>query len=141
MSFITELHTFGQWAEKELEGLVKAEPKIEQVADSILKYVGGAATIIAGLEGGPAASTIVSGAVSEIQTGVVALSGLITDFGATPTAASMAASLATNAQSLLAAAEVKNPNSVKAATGIVTNLTNLATALTAAVPAPVEPAA
>ena len=136
MSFITELHTFGEWAEKELAGLVKEEPKIEQVADSILKYVGGAATIIAGLEGGTAASTIVSGAVSEIQTGVVALNGLITDFGATPTAASMAASLATNAQSLLAAAEVKNPNSVKAATGIVTNLTNLATALTAAVPAP-----
>ena len=132
MSFITELHTFGEWAEKELAGLAKAEPKINQVADTILKYVGGAATIIAGLEGGPAASALVSGAVSEIQTGVVALNGLITDFGATPTAASMAASLAANAQSLLAAAQVKNPASVTAATAIVTNLTNLATALTTA---------
>ena len=105
------------------------------MSDTILKYVGGAATIIAGLEGGPAASALVSGAVSEIQTGVVALNGLITDFGATPTAASMAASLAANAQSLLAAAQVKNPASVTAATAIVTNLTNLATALTTATPA------
>lgn len=130
MSLFTELHTFASWAEKELGKLVAAEPKIEKTADTILQYVGGAATIIAGIEGGPAASLEVQKAVSGIQTGVVALNGLISDFGATPTAASLASSLAANANSLLTASHVTNPTSVAAATGIVANLTALATALT-----------
>lgn len=134
MSFMTALHTFGNWAEKELEKIVGEAPKIEQIADTTLTYVGGAAGVIAGLEGGPAASAAVAKFTSLVQTGIIALSGLITDFGATPTAASMAASLATNANALLAAAEVKNPNSVKAGAAIITSLTNLATALTNAVP-------
>ena len=132
MSFFTELHTFGEWAEKELGKLFQEAPKIESIADTILQYAGGAASIIAGLEGGPAASAAVNSAISAIKTGTVALNGLITDFGATPTTASIASSLATNASSLLAAAQVKNPASVKAATAIVTNLTSLATALTTA---------
>lgn len=135
MSFITELHTFASWAEGELKKLVGAEPAIEKVADATLQYAGAAASIIAGIEGGPATGAAVSAVVSKIQTGVVALGGLIQDFGATPTAASIASSIATNAQSLISAGQVKDPKSVAAATAIVTNLTTLATALTAAVPA------
>jgi hypothetical protein len=134
MSLFTELKTFANWAETELKKLVAAEPKIEQTADTVLQYVGGAAGIIAGIEGGPAASALVTKAVSTIQTGVVALNGLITDFGANPTTASVASSLAANASALLSAAKITNPNSVKAATAIVTNLTSLATALTTAPP-------
>ena len=129
MSFITVSHSFGAWAEKELEKLSTEVPKIEQIADTILQYVGGIASVIAGLEGGPAASALVNTAVKEIGTGVVALSGLIKDSGANPTTASIAASLAANASSLLAAAQVKNPTSVTAAKAIVTNLTSLAGAL------------
>ena len=132
MSFLTELHTFGAWAEKELGKLFVDAPKIEAVADTVLQYAGGAASVIAGLEGGPAASAAVTSAVSLIKTGTVALNGLITDFGANPTTASIASSLAANAGSLLSAAQVKNPASVKAATAIVTNLTSLATALSTA---------
>jgi hypothetical protein len=132
MSFLTELHTFGSWAEKELGKLFTEAPKIEEVTDTVLQYVGGAASIIASLEGGPTASTLVTKAVSTIQTGVTALNGLVSDFGANPTVASIANSLATNASSLLAAAQVKNPASITAANSIVTNLTNLAKALTTA---------
>jgi hypothetical protein len=132
MRFMTELSTFGHWAEGDLAKLVRADPSIEKVADTTLQYVGGAASIIAGLEGGPAASTAVTKFVSLIQNGVTALNGLITDFGATPTAASIASSLATTASELLAAAQVKNPTSVTAGTAIITNLTSLATALTTA---------
>ena len=135
MSFFTELHTFGAWCEKELGKLSGEAPAIEKIADSVLTYAGGAATIIAGLEGGPAASAAVTSAVAAIHTGTVALNGLITDFGATPTAASIATSIASNASSLISAAEIKNPASIVAANGIVTNLTNLATGLTAASPA------
>jgi hypothetical protein len=136
MSLITELHTFASWSEKELGKLFGEAPTIEKIADTTLQYVGGAASIIAGLEGGPAASATVTAITSGIQTGVTALSGLIADYGATPTAASLASSLATNASSLISAAQIKNPKSVAAATAIVTNLTTLATALTTASPAP-----
>jgi hypothetical protein len=132
MSIISELKTFASWAEAELAKLGGAAPKIEQIADTTLAYVGGAASIIAGLEGGPAASAAVTKFTGLVQTGVTALSGLVADFGATPTAASIASSLATNATSLLAAAQVKNPASVKAGAAIITNLTSLATALTTA---------
>lgn len=135
MSLFTELHTFAAWAEKELGKLEKDAPAIEKTSDSILQYVGGAATILAGIEGGPAASAEVKSVVSGIQTGVVALGGLITDFGASPTAATIASSLAANAGSLLTASHITNPTSVAAANGIITNLTSLATALSAPKPA------
>ena len=136
MSFFTELKTFGHWAEIELGKLSTEAPKIEAVADTALQYTGGAASIIAGLEGGPAASAAVNSFVKLVTTGSVALNGLITDFGANPTTSSIASSLATNASALLSAAEVKNPASMAAGTKIITNLTNLATALSAASTAP-----
>jgi O6-methylguanine-DNA--protein-cysteine methyltransferase len=139
MSFFTrietDLHTFAAWAEKELGHLSTEAPAIEKVTDTVLQYVGGAASVLAGVEGGPAASKAVTSAVSAIQTGVTALSGLVTDFGATPSVASVATALATNASALLAAAKVTNPTSVKAANAIVTNLTSLAGALSGAAPA------
>ena len=136
MSFFTkietDLHTFAAWAEKELGHLSTEAPAIEKVTDTVLQYVGGAASVIAGVEGGPAASAAVTSAVSAIQTGVTALSGLVTDFGATPTAVSIASALATNANALLTAAKVTNPKSVYAGQKIVANLNSLAGALAAA---------
>ncbi len=149
MSFITKLENeeriFAAWAEKFLGHLSTEAPTIEKVTDTIVEYVGGAASVIAGVEGGPAASKAVTSAVSAIQTGVTALSGLVTDFGATPDVAKVAASLATNASALLAAAKVTNPKSVSAANKIVSNLNSLAKGLasvsagtaTAPVPSPV----
>lgn len=139
MNLFNELKSFGAWAEKELGKLSTEAPKIEQTADTILQYAGGAASVIAGLEGGPAASALVSKAVSGIQVGVVALNGLITDFGANPTTVSIATSLATNASALLNAAQIKNPDSVNAANAIITNLTSLATALTTSTGLPPVP--
>lgn len=137
MRFFSELKGFAAWAEKELGKLSTEAPAIAKTTDAILTYVGGAASIIAGIEGGPAASAAVRAATSAIHTGVTALSGLVTDFGATPTAVSISASLATNASALLAAAKVTNPTSVAAATAIVANLNSLTSALTAAsTPAP-----
>jgi hypothetical protein len=140
MSFFSaiegDVKTFARWAEKELGKLSTEAPAIGKVVDTIVGYIGGAASILAGVEGGPAASVAVTSAVNEVQSGVTAISGLVTDFGATPTAASMAQSLATNASALLAAAKVTNPTSVSAATAIITNLTSLATALANAVPVP-----
>ncbi len=125
-------HTFAAWAEKELGKLSAEAPALTKTVDTIVQYVGGVASILAGIEGGPAASAAVTSAVSAVQTGVTAISGLVADFGATPTAASIAGSLAANATELLAAAKVTNPKSVSAATAIVTNLNALTAALTTA---------
>jgi O6-methylguanine-DNA--protein-cysteine methyltransferase len=144
MNFFTkiegDIHTFAAWAEKELGKLSTEAPAIEKITDTILQYVGGAASVIAGIECGPAASKEVTSAVTAIQTGVTAVSGLVADFGATPTAATVTSALAANASALLAAAKITNPTSVKAANAIVTNLDALAGALTA-VSTPAAPAA
>jgi hypothetical protein len=130
-------HSFAAWAEKELGKLSTEVPSIEKVIDPILQYVGGASAILAGIEGGPAASAAITKLVSTVQTGVTAVGGLVQDFGATPTVASIASALAANTSSLLAAAKVTNPTSVATATSIVTNLNLAAQALSAAAPAPV----
>ena len=55
MSFLSTLHTFGAWAEKELAALVGKAPAIEQVAASVLKYAGPALqTVVAAEAGAPA---------------------------------------------------------------------------------------
>ena len=135
MSFISKIegaeHTFAAWAEKELTTLSKDAPAITKVADSILKYVGGALEIVVGLEAGAPAAAEVTAAVNTAQAGVTALNGLISDYGATPTAATVASSIATNLAPILTAAKVSNPVSVAAVTAVVSNLTTLATALTA----------
>jgi hypothetical protein len=136
MSFFSNIaaaeHTFAAWAEKELGKLSVEAPTITKTVDTIVTYVGGVAAILAGIEGGPAASALVTSAVSAVQSGVTAISGLVADFGATPTVAAMANSLATNASALLTAAHVTNPTSVSAATKIINNLNSLAGALTGA---------
>jgi hypothetical protein len=144
MSFISTLeadaHTFAAWAEKELGKMSTEAPKIEAIVDTVVKYVGPVASILAGAEGGPAASAAVTAAVSEVQSGITAVSGLVADFGATPTVASVASSLAANATALLKVANVTNPTSVKASSAIITNLNSLASALTNAAAAPAKAA-
>jgi hypothetical protein len=143
MGFLSNLvskeHTFVAWAEKELGILSVEAPTLAKEVDTIVAYVGGIAGVLAGIEGGPAAAAAVTSAVDAVHVGITALSGLVTDFGATPTAATMAASLVTNASALLAAAKVTNAGSVDAATKIINNLGALASKLAAALPA-VKPA-
>jgi hypothetical protein len=124
-------HTFAAWVEKELAAAVKAEPKIEQTATAILKYAGGALTIAATIEGGAAAGSVVSAAISEAQAGVIAAGSLLYDFGAHPSVASVLTSATTNLSAVLAAGHVTNPASVAAVTRALANTQLLATALEA----------
>lgn len=123
-------HTFAAWAEKELTKLVGAEPKIEAIADTILKYVGPALQTIVTASAGSAAGTIVGKVVTEAQSDITALSGLIYDFGATPSAASVAASIQSNLGTLLTAGHVTDTASVATVTKVTSELGALATALT-----------
>ncbi len=55
-------HTFAAWAEKELGKLSAEAPALTKTVDTIVQYVGGVASILAGIEGGPAASAAVTNA-------------------------------------------------------------------------------
>jgi len=132
MSFISTLHTFGAWAEKELTLLVGKAPAIEQTAASILKYAGPALQTVVTVEAGAPAGAIVGKVVADAQAGLIAASGLIYDFGATPSVASVISSVQTNLAALLSAGHVTNSASVATVTKVTTELGSLVTALTPA---------
>jgi len=125
-------HTFAGWAEKELTKLFKDAPKIEQVADAILTYVGPALQTIVTLEAGAPAGAIVGKVVREAQSALTAASGAIYDFGPTPRAGSIISGVKDNLAALLAAGHVSNPASVSSANQVVNELDLLVTALTKA---------
>lgn len=130
MSFISTLHTFGAWAEKELALLVGKAPAIEQTVASILKYAGPALQTVVTVEAGAPAGAIVGKVIGDAQAGLIAASGLIYDFGASPSVASVIGSVQTNLSALLSAGHVTNSNSVATVTKITTELGSLVTALT-----------
>lgn len=136
MSFLTTLHTFGAWAEKELAALVGAAPKVEQVAASILKYAGPALQTVVAIEAGAPAGAIVGKVISDAQAGLTAASGLIYDFGAQPNIASVVSSVQNNLAALLTAGHVTNSTSVATVTKVVTELGSLAGALNTTAPTP-----
>lgn len=134
MSILTALHTFGAWAEKELAALVGKAPAIEAVAASILKYAGPALQTVVTVEAGGPAGVLVGKVIADAQAGLTAASGLIYDFGASPSIASVVASVQNNLGSLLSAGHISNANSVATVTKVVAELGSLASALTAATP-------
>ncbi len=130
MSLFTALHTFGAWAEKELALLVGKAPAIEQTVASILKYAGPALQTVVTVEAGAPAGAIVGKVIGDAQAGLIAASGLIYDFGASPSVASVIGSVQTNLSALLSAGHVTNSNSVATVTKVTTELASLVTALT-----------
>ena len=133
-------HTFAGWAEKELNKLFGFAPKIEQVADTVLTYVGPALQTVVTLEAGAPAGTIVEKVIQKAQSDLTAVSGLIYDFGANPTIGSIIASVKTNLSALLAAGHVTNPTSVAGMNQVIGELDTLATAIINASAAPLAPA-
>src|SRR5579885_3650133 len=77
-------HSFAAWVEKEWKKLYNEAPKLEQVADTVLAYVGPALQTVVTLEAGGPAGAIVGSVIQEAQKDLTAASGLIYDFGATP---------------------------------------------------------
>ena len=131
MSYLSALHTFGAWAEKEIQLIEGKAPAIEAVAASVLKYAGPALQTIVSVEAGAPAGAAVGAVVADAQAGLTAASGLLYDFGASPTVGSVVASVQTNLSALLSASKVSNPNSVATVTKVVSELGSLATALNA----------
>jgi hypothetical protein len=136
MGFITALHTFGAWAEKELAILVGEAPKVEQVIASVLKYAGPALQIVATAEAGAPAGAVVGKVVADAQAGLTAASGLIYDFGVHPTIATVIGSVESNLSALLSAGHITNASSVASVTKVVSELNGLVKVLASPAPTP-----
>lgn len=107
-------HSTVAWLEKQLAALVKAAPKIEHVIDAGLAYVGPVLELsLTTIGEGDAAAKVVD-VVREAQGALNAASALVTDFGPSPTAASIFNSVQSNLKELLTAGHVTNTQSVAA---------------------------
>ncbi len=127
-----DAHTFLAYFKKEYQKVEANLPQIEKVADTVLKYVGGALQIVLTAEGAGAAASVVGNVVTEAQQDVTVAGSLIYDFGANPTATSMLSSVSENLSGLLTAGHITSTTAVTAANKVVGELNALSTALTAA---------
>lgn len=126
-------HSTVAWLEKELAVFVKEAPAIEGVIDAGLSYVGPVLTIALDATGNEALATEAGKVIVQAQSDLKAASALVTDFGPTPTAASIFAAVEANLGALLTAGHVTNTTSVAAVTKAVTEVGVLGAAVSAAV--------
>jgi hypothetical protein len=140
MSFFSSIaaaeHTFAAWAEKELIKLEGVAPTFERIAGTVLTYAGPALQTVVTAEAGAPAGSIVGKVLQQAQADLTAASGLVYDFGPTPSVASILGSVQTNLSALLTAGHVTNSKSVGTVNKVATELS----ALVAALPAAVKPA-
>jgi hypothetical protein len=130
MSFLSALKGFGGWVAKEWTKVFNAAPTIEAVADTVFKYVVPALQIILAAVA-PEDAAIVAPIITEVQKDVSVVSGLIFDFGANPTAASMVAAIETDLTDLLTAGHIKDTALTAKLQLVINTVGSLATALKA----------
>jgi hypothetical protein len=131
MSFLTVLKGFGGWFARTWQKVVGEAPAIEKVADAVLGYSVPAIQIILGVLA-PEEAPIVVPILTEVQKDLHIASGLIFDFGATPTASSMISAIEKDLTDLLSAGHIKDTALVAKIQLIVNTIGSLGTALTAA---------
>jgi hypothetical protein len=145
MSFFSKIvaaeHSTVAWLEKELIALEKQAPTIERVIDAGLTYVGPVLQIGLTAIGDAPEAALVAAVISKAQIALKAASALVTDFGPTPTAASMFSAVSSDLGSLLSAAQVKNATTIATVTKAVSEVGLLASAVQTAATAVVAAAA
>jgi len=124
--------TFVGWIAKEYKALYSKEPEIEQVVDATIDYVEPALVIVLDAVGAGGLTPEVVSVINEAQADLKVVSALIYDFGPTPTAASIAASVASNLASIESAGHIKDTATqakfaliVKAVGTLATSIANL----------------
>jgi hypothetical protein len=127
-------HTFVAFFTKEMVKLGKDEPKISAVVSAGVKYATGCLDIALPLVGYGAVVPAANAISAQIQQDLVTVNSLVYDFGPTPTAATMFASIKANLSSLLTDAHVTNPTSAAAVNKAINEVGALGAAI-AAVPA------
>ena len=139
MGFISFLHKVEgaekstvAYIEKTLTEVEGNAPAIERLVDASLSYIGPVLQIGLGALGQTALAADVGPIIAKAQGMLVAASATVTDFGATPTAGSAFTAVATNLSALLAAGQVKNPQTVATFTKAIAEIGTLGKAVQAA---------
>lgn len=132
-------HTFAAFAEKELEKLFVEAPKIENVVGTVLSYVGPALQLVVTETAGSPAGAIVGSVIKEAQSDLIAASSLVYDFGPTPTASSIWASVKANLSALLTAGHITGAASVAKVNKVINEVGTVASAISAAAVAVAAP--
>jgi hypothetical protein len=148
MSFFSKIegaeHSTVAWLEKELAAFEGKAPTIERVIDAGLSYVGPALQLGLAAAGDTPLAAEVGVVVAKAQTDLKVASALVTDFGPTPTAASLFAAVKANLAALLGAGRISNATTVATVTKAVNEVGVIASAVqlaateikTAAAPVP-----
>jgi len=124
MGFISALHTFASWFEKEWAKVVNAAPKIEKVISAGLEYAQNILQVVIEVEGEAAGPVL-----EEVLQSVIVARSTLYDSGVSVTLASAIKAIASNLSGLLEAAHIKNANSIALVTKVVNTLAGLIGAL------------
>ena len=113
MSFWSEVkgieHTVVSWLVKEYAAFYNKEPEIDSIVDSTVQYVEIGLPIVLGVTGGAALEPAVEGVLNEVVSDMKVVSATVYDFGPSPSAASILASVQANLSSLETAGHIKDP--------------------------------
>lgn len=148
MSFFSAIekaeHSTVAWLEKEITALENKAPTIERVVDAGIAYVGPLLQLALTSIGAGGAAAAINTVITAAQAKIHAASALITDFGPTPTAASMFSTVQTELSGILSLIDVKNTTAVSQVTKAVNEVGVLAAGVqtaAAAITAAAEPPA
>lgn len=122
-------HTFASFAEKELAKLAQNAPAIEKTIGTVLTYVGPALQTIVTVTAGAPAGAVIGKVIGQAQSDLIAASGLVHDFGATPTVGSILQSVSQNLSALLTAGHITDTQSVATANKVVAEINAIANVL------------
>lgn len=102
-------HTVVSWLVEEYAVFYKHEPKIVAIVDQTVQYVEIGLPIVLGVTGGEALAPEIEAVLNEITGDLKVVSATVYDFGPSPDAAALLASVQANLASLETAGHVKNP--------------------------------
>ena len=125
-------HSTIAWFAKEWQIVQKNEPKIESITDTAVTYIGGCVQLALAGFGNTILAGQVGNVVNTIHSKLLATSALITDFGATHTAADAFSTIQQHLQELDALLGVKSTTATTAVQKAVTEAGNMASAISAA---------
>ena len=125
-------HSTVAWFTKEWQIIVKNEPKIEAITDTAVTYIGGCVQLALAGTGNTLLSAQVGNVVNAIHSKLLSTSALITDFGATKTAADAFSTIQQHLQELDSLLGVKSATATTAVQKAITEAGNMASAVSAA---------
>jgi hypothetical protein len=133
-------HTVVSWLAKEYAKFYKAEPTIDSIVDSTVKYVEIGLPIVLDVTGEAVLDPAIEAVLNEVVSDLKVVSATVYDFGPSPSAATILSSVQANLSGLETAGHVKDPAKVAKLTLIVNAVGALAAVIVKAIAAAEAPA-